>query len=284
MQATNSAGRDKVEGSLLVQAPPRWVREPKDAEVSSFCFFSHEDEILSWKVVAGEDVELVCVATGQPPPNVTWVKEGDSGELRVTLEQTEEEVVASVMVGEAGQYLCLASNGVGDPIAAKVSLTLHYKPAFAEDVNQLEVVAGKGIEVLCSAEAGDPPIEYTWTREGLSLPAKLTPTGSVISLSSLRSSDTGPLTCRANNSYGVASKTFQLAVLDVPRAPIGVSVSSVSARDAFLSWRGPHDAMPPILTFVLRYMEEEGGVSQEVVVLPGKGGSKLRGLRPGSRS
>ena len=233
--------------------------------------------------MAGEEVELVCVATGQPPPNVTWVKEGDSGELRVTLEQTEEEVVASVMVGEAGQYLCLASNGVGDPITAKVSLTLHYKPAFAEDVNQLEVVAGKGIEVLCSAEAGDPPIEYTWTREGLSLPAKLTPTGSVISLSSLRSSDTGPLTCKANNSYGVASKTFQLAVLDVPRAPIGVSVSSVSARDAFLSWRGPHDAMPPILTFVLRYMEE-GGVSQEVVVLPGKGGAKLRGLRPGSRS
>jgi len=32
-QATNSAGRDEVEGSLLVQAPPRWVREPKDAEV-----------------------------------------------------------------------------------------------------------------------------------------------------------------------------------------------------------------------------------------------------------
>ena len=190
--------------------------------------------------------------------------------------------MASVMVGEAGQYLCLASNGVADPINVKVSLTVHYKPTFAEAVQQLEVEAGGGVEMGCSVEAGDLPIQYTWTREGLTLPASLTPTGSVISLSSLRSSDAGPLTCKANNSYGVASKTFQLVVLEVPRAPIGVSVSSVSARDAFLSWRGPRDSMPPIETFVLRYMEE-GGVGQEVVVLPGKGGAKLRGLRPGSR-
>ena len=227
----------------------------------------------------------MCVATGQPAPNITWVKEGGRGELQVALEQTEEEeeVMASVMVGEAGQYVCLANNRVGEPITAKVSLTVRYKPAFAEPVQHLEVEAGGGIEMGCSVETGDPPIQYTWTREGLTLPAKLTPTGSIISLSSLRSSDAGPLTCRANNSYGVASKTFQLAVLEVPRAPIGVSVSSVSARDAFLSWRGPHDSTPPIETFVLSYMEEEGGVGQEVVVLPGKGGAKLRGLRPGSR-
>ena len=229
----------------------------------------------------------MCAATGQPPPNVTWVKEGGRGELAVTLEQTEEEGeegrMASVMVGEAGQYLCIASNGVADPINAKVSLTVHYKPAFAEAVQQLEVEAGGGVEIGCSVEAGDLPIQYTWTREGLTLPASLTPTGSVISLSSLRGSDAGPLTCKANNSYGIASKTFQLAVLEVPRAPIGVSVGSVSARDAFLSWRGPRDSMPPIETFVLRFMEE-GGVGQEVVVLPDKGGAKLRGLRPGSRS
>ena len=233
-------------------------------------------------MVAGEEVKLVCIATGQPAPNVTWVKEGGRGELHVTQEQTEEGVMASVMVGEVGEYLCIASNGVADPINAKVSLTVHYKPAFAEAVQHLEVEAGGGIEMGCSVEAGDLPIQYTWTREGLTLPAKLTPTGSAISLSSLRSSDAGPLTCKANNSYGVASKTFQLDVLEVPRAPIGVSVSSVSAREAFLSWRGPRDSMPPIETFVLRYMEE-GGVGQEVVVLPGKGGAKLRGLRPGSR-
>ena len=40
LQATNSAGNDEVDGVLLVQAPPRWVREPEDAEVLLllFCF------------------------------------------------------------------------------------------------------------------------------------------------------------------------------------------------------------------------------------------------------
>ena len=50
-----------------------------------------------FKVVAGEEVKLVCIATGQPAPNVTWVKEGGRGELHVTQEQTEEGVMASVL-------------------------------------------------------------------------------------------------------------------------------------------------------------------------------------------
>ena len=33
LQATNSAGTYEVDGVLLVQAPPRWVQEPEDAEV-----------------------------------------------------------------------------------------------------------------------------------------------------------------------------------------------------------------------------------------------------------
>ena len=47
LQATNSAGRDEVEGSLLVQAPPRWVREPKDAEVVNFILRLQKVEIFS---------------------------------------------------------------------------------------------------------------------------------------------------------------------------------------------------------------------------------------------
>ena len=242
--------------------------------------------------MAGEELRLMCIATGQPPPEVTWVKEGkelsrtlDKNKTtldKATLEETKEGVRASLMVSEAGQYQCTANNNVGDSITARVSVKVRHKPVFADPVQDLEVEAGNGIEISCSVDKGDPPIDFTWTREGLTLPAKIMATSSTISLSSLRSSDAGQLICRANNSFGVASKTFQLAVLEVPRAPIGVSVGSVSARDAHLSWRGPRGSTPPVETFVVSYLEE-GGVSQEVVVLPGKAGAKLRGLRPGTR-
>ena len=42
LQATNSAGNDEVDGVLLVQAPPRWVQEPKDAEVLLLLFYFAE--------------------------------------------------------------------------------------------------------------------------------------------------------------------------------------------------------------------------------------------------
>ena len=164
--------------------------------------------------MAGEELRLMCIATGQPPPEVTWVKEGkelsrtlakDKTTMdKTTLEETKEGVKASLMVSEAGQYQCTANNNVGDSITARVSVKVRHKPVFADPVQDLEVEAGNGIEISCSVDKGDPPIDFTWTREGLTLPAKIMATSSTISLSSLRSSDAGQLICRANNSFGVA--------------------------------------------------------------------------------
>ena len=128
----------------------------------------------------------MCIATGQPPPEVTWVKEGKElsrtlDKAKTTLEETKEGVKASLMVSEAGEYLCTANNKVGDSITARVSVKVRHKPVFADPVQDLEVEAGNGIEINCSVDKGDPPIDFTWTREGLTLPANIMATSSTIS-------------------------------------------------------------------------------------------------------
>lgn len=66
-------------------------------------------------VTKGQSLFLECVASGMPPPRITWAKDGsdviDQNKTRFLLsnlliEATNEE--------DSGTYTCTASNGIGD--------------------------------------------------------------------------------------------------------------------------------------------------------------------------
>lgn len=156
-EATNSAGQDSHTARLVVQVPPHWVEEPRDLVV-----------------LAGEPVTLVCAATGQPPPNITWIRvegEGREGSEVVTM-QVEGAVVwgrvslARADSGAGGQYSCSADNGVGVALARTVRLAVNSPPVFVPAEEQQEAEAGSGLKLRCQVQEGDRPLHYRWTREG----------------------------------------------------------------------------------------------------------------------
>ena len=88
-------------------------------------------------VVAGDTVYLTCVAYGDPPLSVGWLR-GDrelSNGSRVTVYEEEREIeggekfvtsvleVCSVGQSDAGEYSCVASNSRGNS-SAKMELTV----------------------------------------------------------------------------------------------------------------------------------------------------------------
>ena len=105
---------------------------------------------------------------------------------------------------------------------------------------------------------------------------------SLLSLADVQGSDSGAITCHANNSFGSATKTFHLTVLEPPKAPSGLSVSLVTARSVLLSWRAPRPFHLPLLAYVVRYSGGRRG-TQEVSTNGQTQETQLRSLSPGNR-
>ena len=60
-------------------------------------------------VTEGNNATLLCDATGNPAPHITWIRQ-TTGDV---LSTNGRLVVSSVARSEAGDYVCHASNGVG---------------------------------------------------------------------------------------------------------------------------------------------------------------------------
>ena len=79
-------------------------------------------------VANGETATLQCGVAGQPPPSVTWFREG-GGEVtsggRFTVGSTTGELtISSVELSDEGEYYCVASNAVGSVRSLSASLQL----------------------------------------------------------------------------------------------------------------------------------------------------------------
>lgn len=64
----------------------------------------------STPVTEGQNATLYCNATGNPAPNITWIKE-NSGK---TLSHNKTLFITAVKRNKAGSYLCFAWNGIGN--------------------------------------------------------------------------------------------------------------------------------------------------------------------------
>ena len=137
-----------------MQVPPRWVEEPQDT-----------------MVVSGQAVVLVCAASGQPPPGISWGREGGQVGGQVTMRVEGQVVWGRLQLDRAhssaaGRYTCTADNGVGVSLGRSVELAVRSPPLFLPAEETLEAEAGQGLELRCQVQEGDRPLHYTWERGG----------------------------------------------------------------------------------------------------------------------
>ena len=74
-------------------------------------------------ITEGSNVSLHCNATGNPPPNITWIWQ-DTGDV---LGSSEQLTLTAVNRSQAGTYQCQAWNGIGNSSTETCSLDVFCK-------------------------------------------------------------------------------------------------------------------------------------------------------------
>ncbi|NWX53373.1 SN protein, partial [Promerops cafer] len=170
----------------------------------------------------GRQAVLLCSADGVPPPDIAVSRgqghpplattHGGPSDPRFEVRATPTSLrvgMAGLEPGDAGLYLCSATNSRG---SAAASLRLEVQGVTLTVEPSQEVPEGTRATMSCSATAwGDKGVNYTWYRDGRWLWEG--PSGSFV-LSRVSSADAGSYQCQASGTWGTATSVpLSLSVL-----------------------------------------------------------------------
>ncbi|XP_014744231.1 PREDICTED: roundabout homolog 3 [Sturnus vulgaris] len=176
-------------------------------------------------VAAGEPAVLECVPPrGHPEPSVSWKKNGvrvSDKDERLTI-RGGKLMVASTHKSDAGVYVCVATNVVGERDSEPAELVVFERPAFGKRPhNQVVLVEGTA-EFACEA-VGDPQPVARWRKEEGEMPLgrwEVLP-DNTLRISRLQVEDEGTYTCVADNSVGRSEASGTLTVHVPPQLVTG---------------------------------------------------------------
>ncbi|XP_038613568.1 hemicentin-1 [Tachyglossus aculeatus] len=207
--ATNVAGTAKKYFNLNVHVPPS-VIGPNAENLT---------------VVVNNFISLTCEATGFPPPDLSWLKNGapislNSNALIVPGGRTLQIIRAKVSDG--GEYACLAINPAGES-KKRIFLTVYVPPSIkdhgSESLSVLNVREGSPVSLECESNAVPPPV-ISWYKNGRkvteSANVQILTDGQMLHIKGAEVSDTGQYVCKAINIAGRDDKNFHLNVYVPP--------------------------------------------------------------------
>ncbi|XP_047609819.1 hemicentin-1 isoform X2 [Phacochoerus africanus] len=207
--ATNPAGEEDRIFNLNVYVPPA-IRGNKE-----------EAETLT--ALVDTSVNIECRATGMPPPQINWLKNGLplplSSHIRL-LSGGQVIRIVRAQVSDVAVYTCVASNRAGVD-NKHYSLQVFVPPNLDNGmgIEEITIVKGSSTSMTCFTD-GTPTPRMSWFRDGqpLGLGAHLSVStqGMILQLIKAETEDSGRYTCVASNEAGEVSKHFLLKVLEPP--------------------------------------------------------------------
>ncbi|XP_071271847.1 protogenin B-like [Salvelinus alpinus] len=191
-----------------------------------FCFseLSFITEPSDVVVITRDPVILDCVAHGQPPITIRWLRNG----VRVT-ESTRLQILAngSLYIPEVrrdgpesdkGFYQCLSQNRYGAILSQRSRLTITNISPFVVHPVLLEVTEGSVARFTCQVTS-NPPASVTWELDQSTLPLEtdritVLPNG-VLQIHNVQLEDAGKYRCVATNiGNRVKSSEATLSVIE----------------------------------------------------------------------
>ena len=159
-------------------------------------------------VEEGHKVSLVCQATGQPTPTVTWRKavgHMPNEKSRVLNGRLE---IANVTKPDAGDYLCLAKNFLNEDSAHTQVIVLEQLKFTLLPPHKRSATPSENVLLTCKAQGAR---EVVWQRTGQDLPSGhiLYSNGSLL-LKNVSPNDAGSYTCIARNFHRSVTATTVL--------------------------------------------------------------------------
>ncbi|CAB1319698.1 unnamed protein product, partial [Coregonus sp. 'balchen'] len=205
--AVSPAGQESKIYTLLVLVPPSISGEtsaPREVQTT-------QDSVVT----------LECQAAGNPPPQMSWLRNGRplllSPRTRLLSADTVLRI-SPVQLSDSGVYTCVARSRAG---LAELNFDVQVQGVDrVEPVKPVTVVRGSLVTLTCEAQ-GVPPPSLKWLKDGqpLSLHRNLLLDGQEtrLQLPDVGLSDRGLYSCVASNQAGSSTKSFNLTVLEPPK-------------------------------------------------------------------
>uniref|UniRef100_A0A7N5ZXE7 Roundabout, axon guidance receptor, homolog 1 (Drosophila) n=1 Tax=Anabas testudineus TaxID=64144 RepID=A0A7N5ZXE7_ANATE len=167
-------------------------------------------------VAAGEPAVLECQPPrGHPEPTISWKKDGiniDDRDERITI-RGGKLMITNARKSDAGKYVCVGTNMVGERESEIAELTVLERPSFVRRPGSQVVLVDQSVEFRCEAR-GDPVPTVRWRKDDGDLPKGRHEIREdhTLKIRRLTSADVGSYTCVAENMVGKAEASATLTV------------------------------------------------------------------------
>ncbi|XP_078000748.1 tyrosine-protein kinase Mer-like [Glandiceps talaboti] len=239
-----------------------------DLRVAGIKFQSHPQ---ARQVRIENTAPFFCAVTGDPTPNITWLKDGvplDHNNVQkydIVANEFDNRAISDLRVldvqrSDAGTYQCKAWNDIDELWSATADLTVYGRPVFSLDPSNKNVTKNSAFSLECNAEGPSYPVTITWYKNGIEStsfqfnhsqpqqPAKIDVTG--ISMQST-------FVCKAQNKDGETySKAAQINVKEKPGKPSNITVTETAPHTISLSWLLGFDGYSPYISCSVQYIED----------------------------
>ncbi|KAL4707499.1 hypothetical protein ACJJTC_000251 [Scirpophaga incertulas] len=165
------------------------------------------------EVRKGEYVDIGCDATGTPTPIVNWRK---NGETMALLEHRSRIKFRAEHRLLAGVYECIVNNGVGDPVRSSIRVLIDDAPVVSTQRSFVHTAVGLRAALAATVEFAAPPARTAWYRDGRPVRTDdrivmmVQDNVHQLIFRTVRKSDLGNYTFRAENQLGMADLQFKL--------------------------------------------------------------------------
>ncbi|XP_044055859.1 hemicentin-1 isoform X2 [Siniperca chuatsi] len=209
---SNSAGEERKNFDLDILVPPNIV---------------DEGTVWDTKVKEKHNITLTCEASGNPVPEIKWLKDGqllEPDRRYQVLSHGRFLQISGAQVADTGRYSCLASNSAGDRsrhfnlnVLVSPTITGSGPDGSAEEVT---VTLSSPTSLLCEAQSY-PPALITWLKDGTPFESsrniRVLPGGRTLQILNAKEEDAGRYTCVATNEAGETLKHYEVKVYVPPQ-------------------------------------------------------------------
>ncbi|KAF1385466.1 hypothetical protein PFLUV_G00108060 [Perca fluviatilis] len=209
---SNSAGEERKNFDLDILVPPSIV---------------DEGTVVDTKVKEQHNITLTCEASGNPVPEIKWLKDG-----QLLLPDRRHQVlshgrflqISGAQVADTGRYSCLASNSAGDR-SRHFNLNVLVSPTIAGSgpdgySEEVTVTLSSPTSLVCEVQSY-PPALITWLKDGTpfdsSRNVRVLPGGRTLQILNAKEEDAGRYTCVATNEAGEKLKHYEVKVYVPPQ-------------------------------------------------------------------
>ncbi|XP_061398074.1 titin homolog, partial [Musca vetustissima] len=211
------------------------------------------DELQDMHAVEDERVEFRVKFIGQPPPEISWFKDGyeifSSRRTKIVNDNDASVlIIHQVALTDEGEIKCTATNRAGH-VATKAKLFVQAPPKIRlprtyEDGLIVEAEEALRLKV---GIAGQPLPQITWMHEGEMVQNggrfEITNTdkNSMLKIDNVQRDDRGEYSIKASNRLGEDVASFLVTVTARPNPPGKVRLNMSFGKSATLSWTAPID-------------------------------------------